>query len=201
MTKELAKSISDATLNLLREGGNGSYFGEQVTQLQHALQAADLARSNGADDEMILAALLHDIGHLLEGERHEEVGVIDHDQCGASWLEDRSFGERLIELVSGHVHAKRYLVATRPEYRDRLSEASQQTLVLQGGPMTPEEGPEFEERPRFREILRVRSWDEQAKNPDAIVPSLESYRSILLEYLERQDTLDRSSSPDAHRVY
>jgi len=82
MTKELAKSISDATLNLLREGGNGSYFGEQVTQLQHALQAANLARSSGADDEMILAALLHDIGHLLEGKRHEEIGVIDHDQCG-----------------------------------------------------------------------------------------------------------------------
>jgi phosphonate degradation associated HDIG domain protein len=187
MTKQVASSVCEKTLALLRDGGDSNYFGERVTQLQHALQAGHLARSDGADDETVLAALLHDIGHLLEGDRDDEVGAIDHEKAGVEWLANHGFGERLIELVGSHVNAKRYLVATRPDYRNRLSEASQRTLALQGGPMTTDEAKAFETSPRFPELLRVRNWDEQAKDPDALVPPLDSYHSMLFAYLERQE--------------
>lgn len=171
------------TLDLLEQGGSAAYFGEEVTQLQHALQAAHLARSAKVDEETILAALLHDIGHLLEKERHEEIGVIDHDAIAMTWLREHGFGERLVELAGGHVQAKRYLVATHADYRSRLSAASQRTLAVQGGPMTAEESRQFENRPLFRQLLRLRAWDEQAKDPTAIVPQLEFYRPMLMTYL------------------
>lgn len=171
---------------MLENAGNADYFGESVTQLAHALQTADRARASGADDEMILAALLHDIGHLLDGETREDIGVVDHDRCAMSWLRERGFGDRLVELVGSHVDAKRYLVATQPAYRKNLSEASQRTLAVQGGPMDNEEAQNFELRRRFKETLRLRVWDEQAKDPDAAVPGLEAYRQMLVSYLEGQ---------------
>src|SRR5690348_578212 len=101
----------DQIMELLKTAGQSAYFGEPVTQLEHALQCAQLARDSGGDTEMIIAALLHDIGHLLEeeGVHHETVGVIDHDAVGARYLRDRGFSDRVAQLVSGHVAAKRYL--------------------------------------------------------------------------------------------
>ena len=161
------------------EGGSGAYFGERVTQLQHALQAAHCAVLARADEELVVAALLHDIGHLLGGNLHAEIGVIDHDQSCVAWLRERGFSERLIALVSGHVAAKRYLVATRADYRARLSEASTKTLALQGGAMSEAEVKAFAESPYFRDLLRLRSWDEAAKEPEAVVPGLESYVGMI----------------------
>lgn len=161
-----------------------AYFGEAVTKLQHAEQAAFHATQAGADEELILAALLHDIGHLLEGgQRHQEIGVIDHDQRAGQWLRQHGFGERLAQLVAGHVNAKRYLVATNAAYRGRLSNASQRTLELQGGPMTEAEAAAFAADPLLRDHLRLRSWDEMAKDPAAQVPPFRSYLERLAAYL------------------
>jgi phosphonate degradation associated HDIG domain protein len=169
-------SVVDEIVALFGEGGSGAYFGERVTQLQHALQSAHCAVQAHADDELVVAALLHDVGHLLGGNLHAEIGVIDHDSSCVEWLRARGFSERLIALVSGHVAAKRYLVATRPEYRERLSEASTKTLALQGGAMSDEEARAFAASPYFRDLLRLRSWDEAAKDPEAVVPGLDTYR-------------------------
>jgi predicted HD phosphohydrolase len=169
-------TVTEEILDLYQRGGNDAYFGEDVTQLQHALQAAASAVEAHADDELVVAALLHDIGHLLPGDNyHDEIGVVDHDQTCIEWLTARGFSARLIALVSGHVSAKRYLVTTKTEYRNRLSPTSQRTLELQGGAMTSMEVEVFETHLHFRDVLRLRTWDEQAKDPGRTVPGLETY--------------------------
>lgn len=164
---------------LFQAHGEDAYFGEDVTQLAHALQAADWATRAGADEETIVAALIHDIGHLLEGQRHAEIGVIDHDAVAERWLTDRGFSPRLIQLVRGHVDAKRYQVAVNPEYRNKLSEASKQTLALQGGPMSEAEANAFATHPLFREMIRLRQWDELAKEPSATPPPWSQYEAMI----------------------
>jgi phosphonate degradation associated HDIG domain protein len=181
-TLSAMRDTIEEILDLLQNSASSGYFGEAVTQLEHALQCADLARRAGADSEMVIAALLHDVGHLLDGDRHEEIGTIAHDDLGAAWLRQRGFSNRVVELVGGHVAAKRYLTAKNPEYAARLSAASVQTLQLQGGPMTPEEAAAFEGDPLFSDKLRLRSWDEQAKTPGAATSALESFRELLLRH-------------------
>ena len=174
-------------MELLETAGQSAYFGEPVTQLEHALQCAQLARDAGGDAEMIIAALLHDIGHLLEeeGVRHDEVGVIDHDAVGARYLRERGFSDRVAQLVSGHVAAKRYLTLTNPSYFARLSAASVATLELQGGPMTAEEASAFGRDPLFEQKLRLRSWDEQGKIAGWAAAPLSSYRDLLVAHVNR----------------
>lgn len=172
-------SSARAAIELLEAGGGSVYHGEAVTQLEHALQCASCAQRAGADDELTLAALLHDVGHLLGDEADEEIGVVAHDATGAAWLRELGFSERLVALVAGHVDAKRYLVATNPDYFARLSETSLRTLELQGGPMSADEARAFESDPFFRDKLRLRSWDEQAKIPGAEVPPLRTYYGAL----------------------
>jgi 2-amino-1-hydroxyethylphosphonate dioxygenase (glycine-forming) len=170
---------------LFEKKARSGYFGEAVSKLQHAEQAAALAQRAGADEETILAALLHDVGHLLEGgEEDAEVGVIDHDHLAAAWLRERGFGERLIALVEGHVDAKRYLVATHPDYDAKLSDASRRTLELQGGPMNASEVAVFGGDALLKEKLRLRSWDEQAKDPEARVAAFGTYAGMMRRYLE-----------------
>lgn len=173
-------------LDLFGRHGSGAYFGERVTQLQHALQSAHCAVQAKADEELVVAALLHDIGHLLGGNYHAEIGVIDHDRSAIDWLRTRGFSERLIELVSGHVAAKRYLVSTLAGYRDKLSEASTKTLALQGGAMSDAEAAAFAESPYFRDLLRLRSWDEAAKDPAAEVPGMDVYAAMIERQLPPQ---------------
>jgi predicted HD phosphohydrolase len=175
----MTKDPVAAVRRLFESGGSEAYFGEPVSQLQHALQAAHSAVLAQADDELVVAALLHDAGHLPGGNLHAEIGVIDHDTSCVEWLRAQSFSPRLIALVSGHVAAKRYLVAAREGYWMRLSEASQRTLELQGGPMTKDEAAAFEAHPHFSDLLRLRAWDEQAKNPNAKVPGLETYFDLI----------------------
>lgn len=168
-----------AVRRLFENGGSEAYFGEPVSQLQHALQAAHAAVRAQADDELVVAALLHDVGHLLGGKLHAEIGVIDHDTSCIEWLRSQAFSPRLIALVSGHVAAKRYLVSVREGYWIRLSDASRKTLELQGGPMTKEEAAAFEAQPYFADLLRLRAWDEQSKDPKAHVPGLETYFDLI----------------------
>jgi phosphonate degradation associated HDIG domain protein len=179
-------TVIHEVFTLLTQSGGEAYFGEAVTKLEHAEQCAWCARQAGADDELVLAALLHDIGHLLEDEdaiRDENVGVVNHDKIGERWLLERGFAPRLAALVGGHVDAKRYLTATNESYLDRLSPASQATLALQGGPMSPAEAGAFAHDPALRDILRLRSWDEMAKDPQWTGPRLESYRPLLEAHL------------------
>lgn len=179
--------VVNEILDLMTRSGGEQYFGEAVSKLEHAEQCAWQAREAGADEELVLAALLHDIGHLVESrlaQRDERVGVINHDDLGAAWLLERGFSRRFARLVGGHVDAKRYLTATNPAYLGRLSPASQETLRLQGGPMQQEEADAFSTAPDLRDILRLRTWDEMAKDPAWRGPGIEIYREALIRYLE-----------------
>jgi putative nucleotidyltransferase with HDIG domain len=184
-----AHQVSGHILALLSQA-QSQYFGEPVTQLEHALQCAHMARIAKADDEMVLAALLHDIGHLLAP--NGELGAPDHDRAGADYLRDQGFSGRVVALIAGHVEAKRYLTATDASYAERLSEASRQTLRLQGGPMSAEEAAAFESAPLFREKLQLRVWDERAKTPGLFVEGVEFYRPLLEQQLSRPDASMRA---------
>jgi len=171
----------DTIFHLFREKGQGLYFGENVTETEHALQCAHLAEQSGAAPEMIAAALLHDIGHLLHGlpEDVAERGVDGrHEDCGAQWLA-KHFDLAVVDPVRLHVAAKRYLCAVDPNYRKGLSEASERSLSLQGGPMTMEEVRQFEQHRYCQPAVHLRLWDDDAKVPGLDVPDLEHYRSIL----------------------
>jgi phosphonate degradation associated HDIG domain protein len=182
-------SIIDHIFPLFREKGQGAYFGEAVTETEHALQSAHLAESSGATPELIAAALLHDVGHLLHGlpEDIAEHGIDGrHEEAGAAWL-GRYFVMAVVDAVRLHVAAKRYLCAVEPDYRAGLSEASQRSLRLQGGPMSPEEVCRFEQEPGFRSAVAVRRWDDGAKVPGLVVPGLDHYRPCLEAVLVKQE--------------
>lgn len=181
-------AVVDEVISLLRHSGGEQYFGEPVTKLEHAEQCAWHAQQAGADEELVLAALLHDVGHLIDTElaiRDERVGVVNHDDVGRQWLLERGFSARLATLVGGHVDAKRYLTATNAAYIERLTPASQETLRLQGGPMDESSAEAFAREPELRDILRLRSWDEMAKDPQWRGLGLESYREMLVRHLSR----------------
>ena len=153
--------------------GMADYIGEPVSQIEHMSQAAQLAMAEGFDDEVVLAAFFHDIGHLCGqgGENMGGYGVVSHERLGADYLRRAGFSERIAKLVEYHVQAKRYLTFSQPDYYARLSEASRRTLAYQGAVMTAEEARAFERDPLFQVSLRLRHWDEQAK--DMHVPVLD----------------------------
>ncbi|MCM0041200.1 MAG: HDIG domain-containing protein [Algoriphagus sp.] len=168
--------------------GNEDYIGEPVSQLEHMCQSAQLAEEEGFDEEVILAAFFHDLGHLItQGPTTEmmgEFGVKRHEQLGADFLRSLGFSEKIAQLVENHVQAKRYLTFRYPDYYTKLSEASKQTLIYQGGPMKEEEALKFEKDPLFEVSLRMRTWDEEAKLTDQPLPSLTRYKEMALKALE-----------------
>ncbi|AZD63580.1 HD domain-containing protein [Pseudomonas chlororaphis] len=145
--------------------GDSDYIGEPVSQLEHMSQAAQLAMAEGFDDEVVLAAFFHDIGHICvqDAESMGGFGVVSHERLGADYLRRAGFSERLARLVEYHVQAKRYLTFKEPGYYERLSQASRRTLEYQGGVMSAEEARAFEQDPLCAVSLRMRQWDEQAK--------------------------------------
>jgi len=156
-------------------------YGEGVTQLEHALQTAWLAEKAGASAELVAAALLHDIGHMLHAlpEDIAEQGVdAQHESLGSAWL-SRHFGPAVTEPVRLHVDAKRYLAAAEPGYFDRLSEASKLSLRLQGGPYRAEDQDEFLARPHAAEAVLVRRWDDEAKLVGLATPTLAHFEPVL----------------------
>ncbi|MFN5168919.1 MAG: phosphonate degradation HD-domain oxygenase [Cyclobacteriaceae bacterium] len=158
------EEIIEEVFGLYLQHGHEDYIGEPVSQLEHMSQSAQLAIDEGYDDETVLAAFFHDIGHLLQSEQKMAgYGNLRHEQLGAAFLRDRGFPERVARLVENHVQAKRYLTYKFPEYRNNLSEASRKTLEFQGGMMSGEEAAAFEEDPFFDASIRMRIWDEQAK--------------------------------------
>ncbi len=159
---------------LFTERGGEQYSGEPVTQLEHALQCAKLAEDEGADDELVTAALLHDLGHLLHdfGETPSLHGVDDLHQFRAVPFLRGVFSDRVLGAIQRHVDAKRYLCATRPGYREALSADSQRSLALQGGVFTESQASEFIARPGAEEAVRVRLWDDLAKSGNLATPPL-----------------------------
>jgi [1-hydroxy-2-(trimethylamino)ethyl]phosphonate dioxygenase len=173
--------IVDDIRELFERNGGSLYGGEAVTQLEHALQAAMLAEADGAEAPLIVAALLHDIGHLLHDlpDDAPDDGVDDvHEMLAYNWLR-RHFGPDVTEPVRLHVDAKRYLCAVEPGYHAALSTASQQSLELQGGTFSAEEALEFENRPFFEQGLRLRKWDDLAKEVGLLTPSLNHFLSYM----------------------
>jgi phosphonate degradation associated HDIG domain protein len=156
-------------------------YGENATQLQHALQVAELARRNGCTPALIAASLLHDIGQLMDdaGNAAETRGVdARHEISGAKFLE-AYFPASVSEPVRLHVAAKRYLCAVEPAYPDNLSRASRLSLKYQGGPMMPEETRRFEAEPLHGDAVTLRRFDDAGKLPDWYPPDLASYRALL----------------------
>jgi len=148
-----------------------------VNQLQHALQAAALAEADGAAPATVLASLLHDVGHMIHGlgENPAASGIDDvHEEVGATWLAER-FGPDVSEPVRLHVAAKRYLCAVEADYFGKLAPDSVRSLALQGGLMSADEVEAFRARPLHREAVRLRRYDEAAKDPQARTPDFDHF--------------------------
>jgi phosphonate degradation associated HDIG domain protein len=175
----MALHFDDLAL-LFDRHGDTQYSGEPVTQTEHALQTALFAEQAGADDELITAALLHDLGHLLHdhGETPTERGIDDLHQYSAIPFLRGVFSNRVLDAIRWHVDAKRYLCATRPEYYDALSADSKRSLVLQGGIFTPDEAQAFISRPHAEDAVQLRLWDDLAKVGGMPTPALPHYLAI-----------------------
>jgi phosphonate degradation associated HDIG domain protein len=188
MNSEQAGKIIDEIFGMYKSYGGEEYAGEKVTQLEHMAQAAQLAEEEGYEEEVVLAAFLHDIGHITESaapedERMGKFGIMDHEAIGAAYLREKGFSKKVVRLVESHVEAKRYLTVRDPSYYARLSDASKLTLEYQGGPMTEAEAAAFEQYPLFALIIKMRSWDEEAKIEHKPLPDLEHYRQMMLRHL------------------
>lgn len=160
--------------------GGIEYGGEGVTQLEHALQTAQRAEREGADDTLVTAALLHDLGHLLnlQGETPTARGVDDQHQYFAIPFLRPLFPPAVIEAIRLHVDAKRALCALESGYYDALSEDSKRSLALQGGTFSPAEAQAFIAKPFAHEAMRVRRWDDAAKVPGVATPALTHYLEV-----------------------
>ena len=173
----------DALLSLYGQAGSANYFGEAVTQTEHGRQAAHFARLAGASDALVIAALLHDVGHLLQHapeDLAEWTADAHHEEIGSRWLAAR-FGPKLSEPVRLHVAAKRYLCATDSSYLRQLSSASVHTLGLQGGPMTAAEVTAFEAEPYYRDAILLRHCDDQGKVAGLATPEFKEYAGLIAQ--------------------
>ena len=175
------ENIVDRIEAVFRDHGDAEYLGEPVTMSQHMLQAAHLAELQGEAEDIVVAALLHDIGHFT-GEMGaftmEDVEDRYHEDAGAVLL-DGHFPARIVDCVKYHVAAKRYLCATDVEYYDLLSEASRHSLKLQGGAMPADECAQMQRNPNLDAILKVRRLDEAAKDPQMQTPAFAHYRGMI----------------------
>lgn len=183
-------------VHLFNTHGESNYIGEPVTQRHHMEQAAYIATTQGLRNEIIIAALLHDIGHLLHTQHPSmgDLGVMYHEYAGANYLRSLNVNEDVCLLVQNHVNAKRYLVTKDPNYLSKLSPASQQTFQnFQGGVMSPDELAAFESHPSFKDFLIMRTLDEGGKQiaPTTIVPKLETYESVFNQCLAPPSSLPR----------
>jgi phosphonate degradation associated HDIG domain protein len=181
------EAIVNEVFSLYKRFGDDDYIGEPVSQLEHMSQAAALAEAEGYDDEVILAAFFHDIGHLCaeagEAESMGGMGNVDHEKLGADYLIKHGFSNRIASLVNGHVIAKRYLTYKYPEYYNKLSDASKATLEFQGGVMSKDEAKVFELNPDAELIIRLRHWDDMEKEINVPVDNIKHLKSLALNHL------------------
>jgi phosphonate degradation associated HDIG domain protein len=177
----------DRIFSIFQQYGN-RHYGENVSELEHALQTAEFAKQSGESDSIVLSCLLHDYGHMLHdlGEDIAQHGVdAKHEVIGATLLKDL-FPEMILEPIRQHVAAKRYLCWKVPAYAQGLSESSSLSLQLQGGPMNDVEAQEFESNPHFAACLKVRRYDDMGKVPAMQTADLESYRGLIEKYLSHK---------------
>ncbi|ANK80913.1 MAG: hypothetical protein TEF_08980 [Rhizobiales bacterium NRL2] len=173
--------IAGEILHLLAARGGRMYGNEAVTQLAHGVQCALLAERDGASPATITAALLHDYGHLLlddDAEAANQGKDLRHEAIGADELA-KWFGPDVTEPVRLHVDAKRFLCATDLEYFATLSPASVTSLAVQGGPFTGREAEYFVHRPFAQEAVKLRRWDDLAKDPTMRTPPIQHFRQYV----------------------
>jgi [1-hydroxy-2-(trimethylamino)ethyl]phosphonate dioxygenase len=175
----------DEIFELFERHGKAAYFGEAVSQEEHALQAAHFAAQEGAPETLVVAALLHDIGHLIDAREDAADRGIDarHEDAGCEWLA-RHYPPAVTEPVRLHVAAKRYLCSVASEYLRALSPTSVKSLQLQGGVFTGEEAAEFLRLPFGEDAVRLRHWDDGGKVVGLAVPGLAAYRDALVRQLK-----------------
>ncbi|RFU31815.1 hypothetical protein B7463_g4508, partial [Scytalidium lignicola] len=196
--KQTSLEKAQVLLGLLESYGQGDYIGESISQLEHSLQAANQARNAGSDDELVLAALFHDIGQIIPVDETrdvrmslsntpEDVGRIGHETIGAEYLRAQGFSEKVCRLVNSHVAAKRYLTAVDKSYYEALSSASQKSLAFQGGPFQNEELEEFESDPLRDQMVSLRLWDDKAKVAGVkdIIPPSSYYLDMIATHLSK----------------
>ena len=172
--------ISDIFYMLKTKGANLQYGNENVTQLEHALQCAELAEKNNCSHDIITAALLHDIGHLLYNGQdpiHQDKDG-HHENLGAEYL-SQHFGDEVTLPIQAHVDSKRYLASVEEGYYNLLSEASKKSLAVQGGAFTKEEAEEFINKPFMKEAVELRRFDDQAKIFNKKTSNLEHFRTYI----------------------
>ena len=181
--------ITDQIFKYYEDYGNKNYIGEPVTQIEHMIQAAMFAAADKKSNEIILAALFHDIGHLIEFDKETkteqmgDLGVKNHEKIGADFLRKLNVPSPIPELVEGHVLAKRYLTYKYPDYQDKLSDASKCTLKHQGGPMTKTEAENFEKDSLFDVYLKMRAYDDKAKFTDIEIKPLTYYKIMFISLM------------------
>ncbi|WP_228566116.1 HD domain-containing protein [Nocardia sp. SYP-A9097] len=164
---------------LFESEGAKDYLGEQVSMATHMLQTARVARESGAAAALIVAAVVHDVGHFsgaMSGRELMRGNDNRHDAVAAQWL-SQWFDAAVTEPVRLHVAAKRYLCATDPAYYDLLSEASKYTMSVQGGDMSAAEVTAFAAEPYCESATALRRFDDAGKDPDAPVPTLADFRA------------------------
>ncbi len=185
----MALSLDDIR-SLFERHGKLAYSGEPVTQLEHALQSGTLAEEEGATDELVAAAFLHDLGHLLnrQGETPTKRGVDDLHQYFALPFLRPVLPEAVLEPIRLHVDAKRCLCAIDPTYFGLLSPDSVRSLELQGGIYSREEAHAFLQKPFAEDALRLRKWDDRAKKEGRATPDMEHFLRVVERVMEKQLT-------------
>ena len=193
-----AKNIADEIIALYSKYGDEDYIGEPVSQIEHMCQCAQMAERENQDDEVILSAFFHDIGHLCEHimdvEHMDQFGVVDHEKIGATYLEERGFSKKITRLIANHVEAKRYLTFKNSNYYEKLSEASKSTLLFQGGPMNAAEAHDFELDELFPLYLKLRTWDERAKMEHIPLPDIKWFRDLIIQHLTKNQNQSHEHS-------
>tara|TARA_B100001094_G_scaffold294004_1_gene314289 strand:- start:2161 stop:2703 length:543 start_codon:yes stop_codon:yes gene_type:complete len=173
--------------NLYTKYGDYDYIGEDVSQIEHMIQAAMLAEENNEEKDIVISCFLHDIGHLIGIDKKlngDDFGTFTHELIGKDYLYEIGFKYPIPELVYNHVYAKRYLVSKYPEYYKKLSDASKVTLKQQGGALDEKEMKFFEQDELFEISLRIRTYDEMAKNKDKIMKPVEFYFELIEKYFQ-----------------
>jgi len=185
-----AEQVIKEVFDLYEKHGDEDYIGEPVSQLEHMSQSAQLAAKQGCDDEVILAAFFHDIGHICVMQNGansmDGYGVKSHEKIGADYLREKGFPNRIARLVESHVQAKRYLTFRYPDYYNALSEASKKTLEFQGGRMADQEATDFEKDDIFETSILLRKCDELAKETDIPILDLNDLKDRARRVLNKE---------------
>jgi len=178
--------------NWMKDEGQTKYD-ESVTQLDHSIQTAMLAKRYNANSSLVVASLLHDIGHLILNENESKIDFLyydlNHEMVGAKWLE-KIFPQSVTEPIKLHVPAKRYLCTIKKNYYEKLSFSSKQSFILQGGIMSTEEENEFINNQYFMDALKLRTWDEKAKRKNMTLLPINNFKKDILSVIKKESIYD-----------